>query len=629
MLALLGLAVAAHLWATGWLTPHGHLNVDECTYHVMARAAQQGSLAFDNGYAEFATPELVWASMVPYQGALYPITPPFYAALAWPFQRALGWSGLFWMNALALLAVVGLTARLAHEMFGDRRLSAVAASVLVLATYLWEYSQGAWPHLLATLAIVAALLAAWRGQRAASDAAAWRACALAGLILGVGIGVRLDVALAAPALALPFVLAESGRRLRGLGLLLGALPPLLLLTFMNHLKFGVALPFSYGPGVSDAGDWTRYLPVALLGGAGVLLLLGLRQPRVLELLRARMGTCVAVILVAAAAVVALPELREFFARLASGVTTLAVDLRSMRSDIVRPALSRSAGDGLIYYGHLKKAWLQSLPYLGLLLVPLVAAARAHRDRSRLEPLLLLPATALLVFGYFHWDGGLSLNLRYLTPSLPCVAILVAWALREIEARRAVPALVIGAWCAAALFWWLSRSRGALPDSAELFVLDAPLVLALATTLAAGGWLLTRAQWARRIVCGFAAASLVWAGLVAFAYDYPAARWLRGYHAALSEIARAEIDADSILFTTHPDPFCGLLDVEGVRIALPANDGYRDFRALAELHLAAQRPVYAALPPAEWQRLERRGQLAGFDVERLREHPVFVIGRLRD
>ncbi len=628
-LALLAALVVAHLLATAWLTPHGHMNVDECTYHLMARGASQGTLAFWNGYGEFPTRELVWVTVVPYAGELYPVTPPFYAGIAWPFYRAFGFPGLFWMNALAFLVVLWLTARFAQQLFGDARLSLTAALVLGAATYFWEYSQAAWPHVLSTLAVLAAGYAGWHALRVEGEAAAWRASLLAGLALGVGTGVRLDVALAVPAVALPFLFVGGRRGRAALGLVLGGLPPLALLTFMNYLKFGIASPLSYGPNVSSAGEWTRYVPVAGLGLALVLACWALQRPALLARFRRQRLQLIAVASLGLVAMLAVPAVRELLMHLAGGVTTLLVDLRGLRQEMVRPALSRSAGDGLVYFGHLKKAWLQSLPYLGLLLLPLGAALRGHPDRGRLALLALLPATYLAAFGYFAWDGGMSLNLRYLTPALPAVAILTAWALRAIEAERAPRALAAGAWVSAALFWWLARTRSASPDAMELFVLDTPLVIAGCTALAAVGWMAAGGERARSAAVAFGAAALVWAALVAFQYDYPAVRWLRDYNAGLSRIAGEKMRADSILFTTHPDPYCGLLDAEQVRVALPARDRYRDFRALVDFHLAQVRPVYAALPRDAWRMLERSGRLEGLTVEPLHEHPIFVLARLRD
>ena len=620
-------ALLAHLFATLWLTPPAHLNVDECTYHLMLRGAAEGTLGFWNGYAERPSAELVWPTVVAHAGRLVPITPPFYAAVAWPFFALGGFAGLFLMNALLFVAWLVLTARLARAWLGDERLAAIAVAVLAFATYGWEYSQAAWPHMLSSVVVVGALLAGHAALAAETAAARGRAGLLAGALLGFGVGVRLDVLLAAPAVLLPLCFAAVPQRRAIAAVLLGALPPPLLLTFMNYLKFGIASPLTYGPRDAPSGDWTRYLPVA---GVGLLLagaVWAARRPALARWLRGHRAAVVAGLVAALCVALWVPELRALLERLARGVGILLVDLRGLPERIVRPALSRSAGDGLVYFGHLKKAWLQSLPYLALLVLPAAAALRGGRERPALVALALLPLTQLAAFGFFAWDGGMALNLRYLTPALPCVAILTAWALRELGRGGGATAWGVGAWAGVALFWLLSRTRRSGPDAMELFVLDVPLAIAAALLLAALAFQLRASAPRRAAARGLAALALVWAGLVAFTYDYPAVRWLRGYHAALSASARDAVPDDALFFTTHPDPFCGLLDAERVLIALPAADDYADFRALADFHLAAGRPVLAALPEPAWRALERAPRFAGLRSEEVLAHPVFSLRRI--
>lgn len=630
--ALLAVLLGAHVVASCALFAPGHLNVDECTYHLMARAADAGSLAFWNGYEEYPSRELVFVSVEPSGGRLYPVTPALHAGLAWPFYRAFGYPGLLLLNNLAFLGVLALTAALALRLFGDRGLAVGAVLVLGLATYFWEYSQAAWPHAVSTLAVVGAFVTAWRGLEARSERAALAWCLLAGAVVGVGAGVRLDVLMAAPCLLVPFAFARGRRPWAALAVLGGMLPGLAALSFINHLKFGTWSPVSYGPRVSPAGEWLHYLPVA---GLGLALLAGVRvavHPGARERLRGRGALLVAAGGVALAALLALPEVRELLVRLARGVGTLVFDLRWYPSDVERPALARSASGGLVYFGHLKKAWLQSLPYLGLLVLPLVATLRGHAARGRLAALCLVPGAYLAAFGYFTWDGGMGLNLRYLAPALPFVAILTAWALRELWGAGAGAAPWAAGWLAIFVYWTLGRRGDGSPDAAEAAVLGVPLVLAAACAATALAFALRgeRAGRALRAATGAAAAAaLTWAALVAFVYDYPAARWLRGYNAGLSRLAAEVVRPDSIVFTTHPDPFCGLLAANRVRIALPRRDRFADFRPLVDFHLAEGRPVYGAFPPDLWAMLRRRAWLDGLEVETLREHPIFVIGEITE
>ena len=69
-----------------------------------------------------------------------------------------------------------------------------------------------------------------------------------------------------PALILPLLFARPVRLGPAIACGLGLLPSLAVLAMVNHAKFGVASPFSYGPrAAGSGGDPLAYLPIALLG----------------------------------------------------------------------------------------------------------------------------------------------------------------------------------------------------------------------------------------------------------------------------------------------------------------------------------------------------------------------------
>ncbi len=631
--ALLAALLAAHLAASWWSLEPGHLSVDECTYHLMVKSlADHGELRFRNGYEEFPSIELVLVTLQVSDGHLYPVTPPGYAVLAWPFYRVAGYPGLFALNNLAFLATLALAGALAWRLFRNRALALVAVLVLGLATFLWEYSQAAWPHALSTFLVLAAFSAAWQGTRAASERKAFAWCLLAGTVAGLGVGVRLDVALALPCLAVLYLFGPPRRLAAALGIALGALPSFVALSIVNSAKFGMASPLSYGTKMVRSGDWTHYLPVAALG---LLVLLGCRlavSPR----LRARMGgglRWLGLGALALALLLLLPAVRELLERLVVGSAQLVWDLRWLPPEHERPALARSAGGGLVYFGHLKKSLLQSCPYLALLLGPAWAALRGHGDRGQLAALALVPGAFLAAYGYFAWDGGMVLNLRYLAPALPFLAILTAWALCRVYAglapRHPVPWGV--AWATALLWWLWVRPHSAAVDVIEPRLLGIPQVLA-GLTAAAALALSVRGERAgprlRVATAALAAAGLTWACAVAFSYDAPASRSMRAFNLDLSDRAVASVDEKSIVFTTRPDPYCGLLESDDVYLALPLRDRFEDFRPLIDFYLARDRAVYGAFPPSMWRGAARRGWLEGLEVEQVWEHPVFTLGRIR-
>ena len=104
--------------------------------------------------------------------------------------------------------------------------------------------------------------------------------------------------------------------------------------------------------------------------------------------------------------------------------------------------------------------------------------------------------------------------------------------------------------------------------------------------------------------------------------------MRAFNLDLSDRALASVDEKSIVFTTHPDPYCGLLESDDVYLALPLRDRFEDFRPLIDFYLARDRAVYGAFPPSMWRGAARRGWLEGLEVEQVWEHPVFTLGRIR-
>jgi hypothetical protein len=191
---------------------------------------------------------------------------------------------------------------------------------------------------------------------------------------------------------------------------------------------------------------------------------------------------------------------------------------------------------------------------------------------------------------------------------------------------------IYAWLTAALYWGLTRWGSGSAGNAKLVYLAFPLWLGLVTlVLALGELLRARAtpRWWREGLRAAAVAGLVWAGLVAFLYDYAGAAGMRSYTADLGRRASEVVADDSILFVLYPDPFFGLIESDRVRLAIPLNDDFHDFRALLAFQLAKQRPAYAVFPEWMWRSMREAGHLDGLERRVLWEHASVVLARLRE
>ena len=634
----LAVACAVTLGFVAVAASPGHLSIDEIAYHLMARDFWAwGDFTLRTGFQDVPAEAYVWPVTVAHEGRLVSQYPALHALIAWPFYALAGYRGLFLLNALAFCATVLLICALGRRLTADRVVPLAAGLIFVFATFAWDYAAAAWPHALATLLVTAALYATLRSLQAAGprDAIAWALGA--GLIAGLGIGVRVDVTFALAALVVPLLFARPVRLAAALAVGLGTLPGLAALAWINAARFGIASPFTYGRVRSGSdSDPLAYLPVVALGLAAAAVVWLATRPRGQALVRRYRWPLAGAAVVGCALLV--PALWGLFARLAEGVFQLVVDLRIRDLAIAEGGLTRGPGGGMIYLGKLKKALLQSCPYLVALAVPIALVARGRRNALPLAMLLLVPAAFIGAYGYFAWHGGLSLNMRYFTPILPTTSVLTALAMQVLWRRAAgrLPA----AW-QAALAAGLALTAGlaafaALGDHpiarSEFLILTPPLGLA-AVTLAA--LLLSFAAPARlaraaaRGALALTALGLAWAATIHFTYDVPTAWAKRAIGVAVSEAAMPMIEPDALLLVDSIEFFAPLYERRDLSIVEPRRDDFASFRRLVDHHLAAQRPVYGILDAASWSLLEERGLLRGVERQRLGSSLGFPVFRIEE
>ena len=638
-LAALAAIAAGHLLLSVFAVVPGYLSIDEATYHLMTRdQSRTGGFEVWNGYRERPSPELISASIAAHDGALAGRPPPFHPALAVPFYRLAGYRGLFALNAVAFVAAAAILVLLARRLFGDLDLALDALLVLALGTFAWEYSQAAWTHATALLFSLGSFTTAVFALLERRPPRAVGLALAAGVIAGLGVGIRLDGVFLLAAILLLFLFRSPWQPGRALAALAGAAPPLALLAEINRQRFGIFSPLSMGRNVGLA-EIGRYLPLLALGAAALGLIWALTRLPVRRRLRRRR----AVPVIAAALVLltlAVPAGRRLLAREARGAYTLGVDLRALDLDRREPAMLRSDDRAVLYVGGVKKAMVQSCPYLAVLLLPAMRLARRRRvtdgqggdrEAGRLAILFAVPLVYFGFYAQFSWHGGLSLNLRYLTAILPYTSILTAWALRQPLARPAGwREWLAGAGGAVLLFVGARTALDGIPGD-EVLVLTLPLALA--------GGLLIALLWAlrqdgrgvarsrgRRVISALAAAGLAWAALTAFAYDLPLGRETRRFNLETGLRAQRLVERDSLFFADFVDPFFLLIEHDRVRIARPGLDRYRDMPRLADHHLQAGRTVYGAFDPRVWEVLAG-GPLAGFAIRPLWRAEAFVLARI--
>jgi hypothetical protein len=217
---------------------------------------------------EGVTPSLELAAFDPisrYRQPVSPVSssvPPLYAFLATPFSF-LGWKGFFLVNIVAFLAST-VAARRGRAVSGRRETPWIAAGLFLLGGYGVD-AQGVWPHMLsATIAATGFFLAC----RARRDDSALKA-ALAGFLTGLAVGIRYQNIVFAFAVGLGLLLLSRARLRLAPAFALGVALPILACSFLNHERLGTWNPISKGKGYLTTG-LTRPVSRILLEAPSVL-----------------------------------------------------------------------------------------------------------------------------------------------------------------------------------------------------------------------------------------------------------------------------------------------------------------------------------------------------------------------
>jgi hypothetical protein len=617
------------------VTSPGNLVPDEGIYHWMVKSfAETGRLDIWNGHDEIASPELRYPLLVLHGDKLYPQFPFLFQLLAAPFYLISGFLGLFVLNSICFIAGTILWLLAAHRLFRDEDLALNAVLILVLATFTWEYSQGAWPHSVALLFAAGAFYCLVRAFYAEGTIQTRGFAALSGLIAGLAVGIRVDAVLIFPAVILPFLFTRPMRPVETFAVCIGLLPGLVLSAWTNFLKFGTFNPVSYGGSGGTPG--TPLMLPAILGAVIVALLWTMTRSRSMELVgRHKLLTVVGLAALALGAVTAFPAIRVMLERFFDNAYICLVDVRALSFSHVFS--QRTASGGMVYAGAHKKALLQSLPFLPLLVVPAAMWIRAEKDRSALALLLPFPICVISCYCYLHIalhaGGGFCLNQRYLLYALPFISILCAYGIAELKTMWGKPfgfpaAIVLGS-ATACVYFLMTRVLYTSIDAIELPLLVVPLWIAgfLLVLLVTGQFDLppTAGKPIRIAAAAVIVVALTWSGLVALTYDYPHHRRVRMVHHLLGNRLMGLIPPDSIFFSDNKTytASMALVEKERVRLAAAHLDGFRDMPRLLDFHLAAGRRAFALFHRSTWDALQA-GPLKQYSINTVGDYSAFSI-----
>ena len=402
---------------------------------AIERFAEGAHLNVLNGYSDHPSPTLQVMFLVPSENGLAFQYPSGFAMLAAPFFLLAGDQGVLLINTLAGIAILALTYLLGRELSKDENLALNATLILAFSTFLVDYTFAIWPHALSALFVVLGAYLAVLSTTSENWAKRISFAGLAGLIIGLGINIRVDVILAAPAIAVWLVGSSRSPMIKVTTFILSLTPGLLAAGYLNLLKFGLFKPFTYGKELLTSEETLdsilAYAGLLPLMPFAVVLVVCLAFPTFRNFFLGLKGALLSFAIITV--LVILPFTRDIIFQISRGLYVLLIDIQSYDYIDRQTGVIRFDGKWLIFFGNVKKAMFESLPFAGFLLLP-VARLFQSENRSSYALCCVIPLAWFTFYGYSQWHGGGGTNMRYFLPTLPFICILAAFAWKELRPK---------------------------------------------------------------------------------------------------------------------------------------------------------------------------------------------------
>jgi 4-amino-4-deoxy-L-arabinose transferase-like glycosyltransferase len=580
------LLVAAVIVICAAFVSSGLYIIDEFVILASAKALYaESSLAIRNGYEIFHSDSLkLWLFAQGPHGltSQYPVGSTVLGALLMDW---FGVRGLILVNAVAAAATLFATRQLGRQLFADDDIGFAAVVLLAFGTFFLEFAFGIWPHATSTLAVTCALLFTVRALDAdAAGAAKW--ALLSGLSVGAGFMFRLDTILVLAPIAVSTILYARHPVRSLMAVAAGLVPAVVAMSLVNQYKFGTYNPISYGrTGLTDVSSHVAAIGICALAVSG---LFAFRYAPWRRLPRRWLASIAGATLLLALALS--PSLRAGAWQFLRGSWAILVDASFIRDP--RSGVGSDANGVVYFWGFVKKALAQSMPWLGVLSV-WIGARRDDRQNRALVVAAVTLALWAPPFLYTAWHGGLGSNMRYFLPMLPllCVVAAAAWfqllAMTGGRSRMMAPAAM--AVLAMIALWTLYGPSGlaGVQQIASTYLFLAALI---ACALVHAGW--SRGRWTAEAAQFLVVAGLVMAILFGI-LDLHASQTRRSNTARISS-ALSVMPPRSLVFGP-PELFTFQLDRKDGLIALTASTT-SDELDLGLMRAAARQGYGVYVPP---------------------------------
>ncbi len=524
-----------------------------------------------------------------------PQYPGLYGVIAAPFYIVLGLHGLVLLNALCAVFSLWLTFKITRSLTDDPWTAHAAVLMLGAASIFGGYVFAIWPHMTALAFVLGGAFFTLRaGSEMGSRALAYAVGA--GLVFSLGVGLRIDIILAgAAAFFWLRLFAIPSDRIVTLALGAGLIPGLLLVAWINQIKFGVFNPFTYGAekGAISIGNYTKPLIVAgalalfaflidVSAGPTTRALKALRQTPV----SARIG----------AALLALGAIWLVFPHLHKGAWLMLVDIQSYNGP-ARPGLEKDAYGYWDFWGIPKKALLQSMPWAVLSVTPAITLFR-KRNNAQAAFAMAFAAPFILFFAMRGWHGGMGYNMRYYLAATPFIAMLAAMGLAPLKPLFAQYKTLILRSTAAGIA--LAMGAYALSPLYGAFAVPLRLYPQLLLAASLGGAIIfaevrPNTMRIKTIIIGLAGVAFANAAMISVfdvnGYLADRARYV-SYDRAYTEMTKS----DSVIFTQFDELLVGATR-KGAAIIRVTDNNTSEIEKTITAYANADRCVYAHTAPA--------------------------------
>jgi len=495
LLALIGIVLTA-------TTIKGTFIIDDINYMVSVIGLSEGKLTVPNTENLAPSRELFYFDpdankRIADRSSVVSLVPPLYAPIALPFLL-FGWRGLVFINTLSFLLTAAVIFIFAKRLSKERSTPWLALATVLCGGYAIEYAQGVWPHMLSMFLCVAGVYVAYKARQEAKPIVAIGA----GLLLGIASGIREQNIFLTACVGLTLLLWGKERLRSAVLYGLGVLIPLTMSATLNYYRLGLWHPFpKVGAYAQQATD--QFHRSSLL------------EP-----------------------------FKVFWAKVIDFSTHELIP-----DPIVSIVYKKNMISGAILVtGVVKKALLQSCPWIGLVLIVMILIWMGKKGvwsnlQTELRALSLLIIPTLLMFtlaGYGRMDG-LAYNQRYFHELIPLAALVLALSVDGLYLSKIK--MLIGFLSAGLLFAIVLM----LPSKQmhDIAIIKIPLFLALLLVIT---WILKNKSVIRPVIAISLGLCIGWSFFVHTCDDLVASRRRKAANAVLLTALESTIPDHSALFT---------------------------------------------------------------------------------